>query len=363
MSHLPQINFPRTLALLMAALLLAVSASTAYGQKKPIAKKPQGKSAQPAKSKQQPKEEEGPKINFEELSVRPIYVTMRTFQMKAKRGSYQELNDQTFKMATASLADYDQWLNTFKKLYPEFEIDLLRLDSKRVFRTAKPAIITLTKQPDGRAIEIQLFGAQSYGDGKTPGTTLVPEIALHFGNDKVNKPLSYSIQSLEIESGKTYFYAVRSLKMQSTDYVSFVRTGTPAASLDGNDIYLLFAFSVDLDKTTTPARLIDERQSVEFQETATKKVAAEIPDTYRNAGLGGYVRVRVEVTPEGKVISPDVQYSTFPEMNKLAVEAARQWEFPKSLFETDKNPITSFITFNFPAQPPAQKPATNTAKQ
>lgn len=366
MSHLPQNSFPRTLALLIAALLMTASASTVYGQKKTSpTTKPKGQSAQPAKVKKQPQQakDEGPKTSFEDLSIRPIYVTMRTFQMKAKRNSYQELNDQVFKIATSSLTDYDHWLSNFKKLYPEFEIDLLRLDSKRVFRTAKPGIVTLAKQPDGRAIEIQLFGAQSYGDGVTPGTTLVPEVALHFPNEKSNKPLSYSIQPLEIESGKTYFYAIRNLKMHSTDFVNFVRPGTPVASLDGNDIYLLFAFSIDLDKTTTPARLIDERQSTEFQETATKKVIAEVPDVYRNSGLGGYVRVRVEVSPEGKVTSPDVQYSTFPEMNRLAVEAAKQWEFPKSLFETDKNPITSFITFNFPAQPPPQKPATDTAKQ
>lgn len=363
MSRLPQKFFPRISVFLFAVMLTVVSASTGFAQKKAqaVKPKPKGKTSQPAKSKQQPKDDVA-KETLEGLSLRPIYVTMRTFQMKAKRGSYQELNDQVFKMATSSLPDYDQWLGTFKKLYPEFEIDLLRSDAKRVFRTAKPAIVTLVKQPDGRAIEVQLFGAQSYGDGVTPGTTLIPEVALHFANEKLNKPLSYSILPLEIESGKTYFFAVKSLKMHSTDFVNFVRPGAPVQSLDGNDIYLLFSFSVDLDKTTTPVRLIGEQQSVEFQETATKKVIAEVPEAFRNAGLGGYVRVRVEISPEGNVTSPDVQFSTFPEMNKLAVEAARKWEFPKSHFESDKNPITSYITFSYPAQPPSQKPA-STAKQ
>lgn len=361
MSRLPQIHFPRILTFVMAVFLLMVSPTASFAQKKKQPAKTQGKSAQTSKSTKQPNEE-ALKASLEDLSLRPIYVTMRTFQMKAKRGSYQEVNDQVFKMNTASLPDYDHWISTFKNLYPEFEIDLLRSDAKRVFRTAKPAIVTLVKQPDGRAIEVQIFGAQSYGDGVTPGTTLVPEVALHFANEKMNKPLSYAIRPLEVESGKTFFFAVKTLKMHSTDFVNFVRPGTPVEMLDGNDIYLLFSFSVDLDKTVTPSRLIDEQRSVEFQETATQKVVAEVPEVYRNAGAGGFVRVRVEVSPEGKVALPDVQYSTFPEMNRLAVEAARKWEFPKSLFETDKNPITSYITFTYPAQPQAQKP-TSTAKQ
>jgi TonB family protein len=360
MSRLPQTFFSRIVVVMCAILLVTVSASTGLAQKKQPAK-PQAKSARPSKAKQQA-DDAAAKANMEDMALRPIYVAMRAFQMKAKRGTYQELNDQVFKMNTSSLADYDQWISNFKNLYPEFEIDLLRTDTKRVFRTAKPASVSLVKQPDGRFIEIQLFGAQSYGDGVTPGTSLVPEIALHFGDDKLNKPLTYSITPLEIESGKTYFFAVKSLKMQSTDFVNFVRPGAPAESLDGNDIYLLFSFSVDLDKTTVPARMIDEQQSVAFQETATKKVIAEVPDDFRKAGMGGYVRVRVNVSPEGTVTSPDVQYSSFPEMNKLVVEAVRKWEFPKSHFESDKNPITSYITFSYPAQPPNPKP-TSTAKQ
>ncbi len=363
MSRLPQTLFPRFVVFFFAVLLVTISASTGLAQSKKQPVKPKGKAAQPAKSKQQTQQEDAAaKAKMEDMALRPIYVTMRTFQMKAKRGSYQDLNDQVFKMNTSSLSDYDHWTSNFQKLYPEFEIDLLRTDAKRVFRTAKPASVTLVKQPDGRAIEIQLFGAQSYGDGVTPGTTLVPEVALHFADAKSNKPLSFSILPLEIETGKTYFFAVKSLKMHSTDFVNFVRPGAPVTSLDGNDIYLLLSLSVDLDKTTMPVRLIDEQQSTEFQETATKKVIAEVPEAFRNAGFGGYVRVRVEVSPEGAVTSPDVQYSTFPEMNKLVVEAAKKWEFPKSHFETNKNPITSYITFNYPAHPPTPKPA-STAKQ
>lgn len=339
---LPRTFFSRISILLVAVMITAVLTLPAIAQEK---------------AKQ-------PEQSLENLAIRPIHVTARTFQMTVKRGNYQELNDQVFRMSTTSLSNYDQWTSTFKKLYPEFEIDLLRSDYRKVYRTSKPAIISLVKQKDGRDIEIHLFGAQSYGDGVTPGTTLVPEIALHFSDSQTNKPLGFSIQPLEIESGKTYFFAVKNLKMQSTDFVNFVRPNAPAQSFDGSDIYLLFAFSVDLDTTTTPARLVDERQSVELQESATKKVLPEMPAALRSTGLGGNARVRIEVSPEGKVTSADVAYSTFPEINKLAVEAVRQWEFPKSLFETDKNPITCFITFSFPAQPPAQKPpSSNSEKQ
>ncbi len=301
--------------------------------------------------------------SLEGLSLRPIHVTTRTFQMVAKRDQYQDLNDQVFKMSTTSLGNYDQWITTFKKLYPEFEIDLLRADYRRVFRTSRPAIISLVKQKDGRDIEIQLFGAQSYGDGVTPGTSLIPEVALHFKDEQSNKPLGFSIQPLEVESGKTYFFAVRNLKMRSTDFVNFVRPNAPVESFDGKDIYLLFAFTVDLDTTATPARLFNEAQSVAFQEQATKKVLPESPASLRNAGFGGNIRLRVEVSTDGKVTSADVQYSTFPEINKIAVEAAKQWEFSKSLFDSDKNPITCYLTFSFPAQPSASKPPANSEKQ
>lgn len=297
----------------------------------------------------------------EDFSIRPIFVTARIFQVKAKRDSYPELNEQVFKMSTASLSDHTQWMTALKKTYPGFEIDLLRTEAKKVFRTSKPAIISIVKQPDGRDIEIQMFGAQSIGDGVTPGTTLIPEIGVHFGNDIVNKPITFSAQPLEVESGKTYILAVKNLKLRASDYVKFVRPNTPPEIFDGNDVFLLFTFSVDLDKTVTPARYYDERQSVEFQNQATKKVIPEVPAKWREAGLGGNVRVRVEISPEGKITSSNVYYSGFPEMNQQVIEAIQQWEFPKSLFESDKTPITCFLTIGFPAQPP--QPKASPAKQ
>lgn len=299
----------------------------------------------------------------EDFSIRPIFVTTRIFQIKAKQDAYPELSNQVFRMSTSSLAEHEQWMKTLKKTYPGFEIDLLRTETKKVFRSSKPTTISLVKQTDGRDIEIQLFGAQSIGDGVTPGTTLIPEVALHFGNDIVNKPVSFAVQSLEAEHGKTYFFAVSGLKLRSSDYVKFVRPNAPAELYDGNDVFLILSFSVEMDKQTLPPRYIDERQSLDFQNQATKKITPEIPVRWQSIGLGGNVRVRVEISPDGKITSSNLHYSGFPEMNQQAIEAARQWEFPKSLFESDKTPITCFLTFNFPAQPVQKAPTSNSTKQ
>ncbi len=295
--------------------------------------------------------------NNDEIGIRPIYVTARIFQMKARRGSYGELNGQVFRMKTTSLPSDEKWLNAFSKTYPGFEISLLRAESKRVFRTSKPTILSLVKQPDGRSVEIQMFGAQSPGDGTTPGTSLVPEISLHFGNDLVQKPVTYSIQPLEIESGMSYFYTVPNMRLSSSDYVKFVRPNAPVEAYDGNDIYLLFAYSVDLEKSSQPPRYFDERQSAGLQEQAVKKTQPEISAALREAGLGGFIRVRVEIAPDGKVTDAMIHTSSFPELNREAIAAARLWEFPTTLFAENKTPITGFLTFSLPAQPPAKKAA------
>src|SRR5262245_25280133 len=120
-----------------------------------------------------------------ELQVRPIYVTARVFQIKAKQGAYEDINGQVFKMKTARLTEYENWLNAFKKTYPGFEAALLRTDSKRVFRTARPTIISLGKRPDGRDIEITIKAAQSFGDGTTKGSCLTPNIQRNFGKDRI----------------------------------------------------------------------------------------------------------------------------------------------------------------------------------
>src|SRR5262245_13322944 len=270
------------------------------------------------------------------IPLKPIYVTARIFQAKAKRGSYDDLSNQVFKMKTASLAEHDKWIKAFGKTYPGLEVSLLRTEEKRVFRTSKPTTLSLAKQPDGRAIEVQLLGAQSPGDGTTPGTSLVPEVMLHFGNNLASKPITYAIQPMEVESGMTYYFASTNMKLTSTDDVQYVRPNALPEKFDGNDFYLIFGFAVDLEKPAQPVRYYDERQSYELQEKAAKKVQPEVPAAFRDAGMGGAVRVRIEISPDGKVTAANVHGSTFPEMNLDAVTAARQWEFPVELFAQDK---------------------------
>src|SRR5262249_29254620 len=78
-----------------------------------------------------------------ELQIKPIPGTTGVFQTKAKEGSYEDWRGQVFKMKTARLTEYENWLNAFKKTDPGFDAALLRTDSKRVFRTARPTIISL----------------------------------------------------------------------------------------------------------------------------------------------------------------------------------------------------------------------------
>jgi len=163
---------------------------------------------------------------------------------------------------------------------------------------------------------------------------------------------------MEVESGATYYFSAPNLKLNSTDYVGFVRPNAPAQRFDGADVYLVFAFSIDLDKTTKPPRLLDEQQSVELQNGAAKKIQPKIPDALQEAGMSGYVRANVEISPEGKVTSANIHYSTFPEMNAEVIAAARRWEFPTTLFAQDKNPITGYLTFNFTDTTPGPKAAT-----
>jgi TonB family protein len=287
-----------------------------------------------------------------DLRIKPIYVTARIFQLRVKRGAAEELSDQVFKMKTSSLAEYDQWQKSLGKTYPGADAALLRTEQKRVFRTSKPTVLSLLRQPDGRALEAQLLGAQSPGDGTTPGTSLIPEIALHFGNDAVHKPVVYAIKPLEIESGMTYFFAVTNLKLIPTDYVKFVRPNARPESFEGSEVSLVFAFSVELEKPSATTRVYDEQQSAELQEKAVRHVQPVIPEKLRELSMGGVVRVQVEITPAGKVGAANVHGSTFPEMNGEAIAAARQWEFPPSIFAENKTPVSAFLTFHLTSEPP-----------
>ncbi|MFZ4985598.1 MAG: energy transducer TonB family protein, partial [Blastocatellia bacterium] len=144
------------------------------------------------------------------------------------------------------------------------------------------------------------------------------------------------------------FYLIKQVRFEGTDYVRFLRPNESIEKFAGKSYYLVLAISVELDKAYTPPRYLDERQSGRLQEEASKKVALPLTDDIRKVGLNGMVRVRVEIGRDGKVTQANVTYSTVPEVNELAVATARQWEFPESLFATDQNPVTGFISFTVP---------------
>ena len=276
----------------------------------------------------------------------PIYVTARVFQARAKKGSQLDLSDQVFRLRTDGLTDYEKWVTGLKKAYPQVEIELLSTHALRVFKSPRPAIVYFGNKRE-RNLELVVNAAGSYGDGTTPGVTLVPQVEYHFGINDKSKPISLAIQAFEAEDGMTYFFTGKPLQIDPQSYVTFIRPGAPRKAFEGEDIFLLFAVSVELKEVPAAARVLDEQQSAAFQARATKKVQPDWPAGLQPAGLGGKVEVRVEVSPDGRVAKANVFNSSLPEANSQVIAAVRQWEFPKHLFAEDKKPVSGLLTFNF----------------
>ncbi|NOT60793.1 MAG: TonB family protein [Acidobacteria bacterium] len=285
----------------------------------------------------------------------PIYITARVFQLSAPQGKYQEPSDQIFRVPTANYSDEAKWMTNLKKTYPGFTPALLLTATPRVFRTSKTYSVKVG-QMGFNSIEVLLNGAQSIGDGVTPGTTLVAEVNQNLGDVRAVKPMTFAIHPIEVESGKTYFFVVRGLKLSGEQYVGYLRKDTPAQSYVGSDVLLLFALSVELERPVLPARYFMERDSVALQKDAAKKVEPVIPVELAQSGLGGKVQVRVEIAPTGKVTNAITHSSSFPEMNEAVIAAARQWEFAPALFAENKGIVSGLLTFEFPtAAAPAKQ--------
>lgn len=300
-------------------------------------------------TKPAPRTEPPPESNeISEFGSRPIFLNINVFQLEMSAGTNPDLTDQVFRMRSSSLQDYDKWTRAFSKTYPGHKVSLLKLERRRAFRTATPTFVPITRQVEGRTMNLEINCAQSPGDGVTPGTSVVSILNLQYGKDQSVKPITYSVTPLEVEHGMTYFYLIKQVRFEGTDYVRFLRPNESIEKFAGKSYYLVLAISVELDKAYTPPRYLDERQSGRLQEEASKKVALPLTDDIRKVGLNGMVRVRVEIGRDGKVTQANVTYSTVPEVNELAVATARQWEFPESLFATDQNPVTGFISFTIP---------------
>lgn len=331
---------------LIAALLLAVAPLAVFGQR-PAAP---GRRRPATPDRQRPTAPSDPRPSIAGEDGNPIFVTTHLYQARAKEGSYPEVNGQVYRLKTDSLTDEEKWIGAFRKIYPGFEFAQLQSARLKVYRSSRPTPF-LVGSSGTRRLEVLQTAAYSYGDGKTPGTTLVIELNINFGRPEA---LALDIETLEVEDGMTYFFTVPRLRLKADDYVNFIRHGAPRAPFEGDDIRLIFAFSVELKETEPKLRVLDEQQSLEFVAEATRRVDAEVPEAIRNLRLSGSVRTRVEITPEGRVAHAHIVSSSFPEMNELVLAAARQWEFSTRPFASDKRPISAILRFDY-APPPAPK--------
>lgn len=285
-----------------------------------------------------------------------MLVDTRMYQARASMGGYSPLTSQTYKLSTANLTDEEKWVSGFAKVYPGFEFALLQSSLQRVQRSAKPARFVFGKAGQ-RSLEVLQYGAFNEGDGKVPGSTIVVEVNLDFGKPEA---LSLAIENIVVEDGKTYFFALPKLRFSPVEYVQFLRPGAPLKAFEGLDHYLIFAFSVQLNPSASASSSVDETRANELQTGATRKVQPEVPQALTKAGLGGSVRVHVEISRDGRVAHAYLLHSSFPEMNHVVLAAARQWEFSASQLGSGQGTLPSIIVFEFPPPPtpaPAKSPA------
>jgi TonB family protein len=281
----------------------------------------------------------------------PFKADTRIYQARADIGAYTPMSDQVFKLTTANLDEEEKWLNAFGKVYPGFQFGLIQSAPLRVPRSSKPTRLVLGKAMN-RTVEVAAYGAFNEGDGKVAGTTAVVEVNLDFGRPE---QLSLGIQTFALEEGKTYFFAVPHLRFGPAEYAQFLRPGFPAERFSGKDTFIIVAMSIQLNPApATGVRTLLDTAAETFQTSATKRVQPEMPHSLTAAGLGGRVRVYVEVGPDGRVKHAMIVSSAFPEINREVLEAARKWEFPLSEFSTDQRPVGSVLVFDFPVAPPTR---------
>jgi TonB family protein len=303
-----------------------------------------------------------PQTNQEpiELEYAPLYATARIFQARAKKGGNQDLTDQLFKLPTAQLGEYEKWMICFKKTYPDFKLELLQAHQLRVAKSRRPTIIAFGNSNTRRSLEFRLSAAHSPGDGVKAGVSLIQEVELHFGNDRLSKPVSLAIHPVEAEDGITYFFTNQNMTLDPQSYVNFLRPGASAKAFEAESIFFVLAVSVSFKKPVETARVLDEKESAELQAKATKKPQPTLPEEIRQRGLSGTVQVSVEVAPDGRVARADIIKSSLPEATYEVLAAARQWEFPLSIFAESKQPVKGVLTFNFTS--PGEKPASSSGE-
>ena len=285
----------------------------------------------------------------------PVYITVRIFQARAKKGTYQDLNDQVFKFDTSFLTSYEKWVTGLKKAYPEFKIELLKTTPMRILKSPRPGTV-IFGDPKGRRFEFNVYAANGAIAGTKPGTSLIFEAEFFSGISQLDKPISLAIHPVEAaEEGMTYFFTKQQLGLEAKDYVTFIRPDASPKAFEDEHFYLIFTASVSFKKPAETARSLNDKQSADLQASATKKVEPTLPEAVSQMGLKGSVQVTVEIGPDGRVTSADVVKSSLPEANDVALAAARKWEFPVSVFAESKQPVKGTLNFNFTPPPSTSK--------
>lgn len=287
----------------------------------------------------------------------PVYVTVRVFQARAKKDAY-DLSDQMFKLPTAKLTCYENWVTGLTKAYPDFKIELLQTTPLTVVKSPKPGIVAFGDR-NKRSFEFHVLAANGINGGTEPGTSIILEAEYHYGNDQIRKPVSLAIKPFDAEEGMTYFFTNKNMGLEAGDYVNFMRPGAAAKAFEDEHIFFIFVASVSFKKPVETLRVLDSKQSADLQAGATKKVEPTLPEEVCQLGLKGSIQVSVEIGPDGRVTSADVVKSSLPEANDATIAAARQWEFPASVLGESKTPVKGRLTFNLTPPP---KPASPTSK-
>ncbi|HZS06256.1 MAG TPA: energy transducer TonB, partial [Blastocatellia bacterium] len=82
---------------------------------------------------------------------------------------------------------------------------------------------------------------------------------------------------------------------------------------------------------------------------ATKRVQPPYPKKAKKEVVSGTVRVHIEISEAGKVVSAEAVDGPFM-LREAAVKAARQWEFAPTLVDSKPVKVSGVLVFNFTLQ-------------
>ena len=83
-----------------------------------------------------------------------------------------------------------------------------------------------------------------------------------------------------------------------------------------------------------------------------KDVKPIYPDSARDAGVGGQVKLRATIAVDGTVRDVQVVKSISPEIDNAAMEAVRQWLFDGTLLNCQPVEVTMNVSLDFATSQP-----------